>query len=122
MGKMISDVWRRKLAVFQPGAEENQSIEIDLVVRLGQRQSDDHICFENTCRKDKIYGPGLDGVPLPPEYYVAGGAWDGVPDVLHPALDIEAAAAKVQEQLPMNFCTDNSNLACSLVRATEYFS
>lgn len=102
MGNMIDEVWSRKLAVFHPGAQDNQTIDYNLVIHMGMREGEDRICFESMARKERMKFKGLDGKGLPSKYDAVGGLWEGVPGVLHPDLDIAGAAEKVALQYPVS--------------------
>ncbi len=107
--RVIPELWRGKLSVFDPKCPPNQMIHIDLMLHIGMRRSENCYCFEKKARRDGYEKPGSDGVQLPPGNAERGGIWEGLPEVLEPALDIELAGGRVAKELPVSVPLDRAN-------------
>ncbi len=100
---MISRLWSGRRSVYQPQRSDEEPREIDLMLHIGMRPSENCFCFEKVARRDGYDKPGSDGIYLPAGDAEAGGIWVGLPESLTPDLDIDRVAARIAKEYQVQY-------------------
>lgn len=97
---IIPTLWNGSKKVYDPDAKEGETIYIDAMLHMGMNFRD-YWCVETRARRDGYDWVGDDGVPLPKHNGGEGGRWEGLPEVLTPAFDIDNIVQRLHQELPV---------------------
>lgn len=101
---IIPQLLSNKRKVYQPDYQDaDAELNIDILIQLGMRRSEDCIVFETVARRDGYVQRDVDDKELPPGDTEPGGIWEGLPEKLATSFDIDSAAQKVTKSHPVRF-------------------
>lgn len=100
---IIPTMWSGNRQVYEPGCPEEQKIRVDAMLHLGMNFQSTW-AVEKRARRDGYDWVGDDGVPLPKHNGGKGQRWEGLPDVLKPAFDVDKIVGGLQAVLPVLTC------------------
>ena len=100
---LISQLWSGRRSVYQPQRSDEEPLEINLMLHIGMRPSENCFCLEKVARRDGYDKPGNDGIYLPAGDAETGGIWGGLPERLTPDLDIDRVAARIAKDCQVQY-------------------
>ena len=112
---IIPQLLSNKRKVYQPDCEAlDAELQIDILVQLGMRRSEDCIVFETIARRDGYIQRDVDDKELPLGDTEPGGIWEGLPEELSTSFDVDAAAQTVTKSYPVS-SPDSPSIASSKI-------
>jgi hypothetical protein len=97
---IIPELWSQRKKVYDDACGEDDKIYVDAMLHMG-------IAFggkwqvETRARRDGYDWVGDDDKPLPKHNGGKGERWEGLPEVLTPAFDVDKIVDKLREDFPV---------------------
>ena len=105
---IIPKLWNHEKKVYDEDCEQDEKIYIDAILHMGIT-SNGQWQVEKRARRDGYDWVGDDDKPLPKHNGGKGGRWEGLPEILTPAFNVDKIVEQLEKNLPVSNASDRWN-------------
>jgi hypothetical protein len=97
---IIPKLWNQEKKVYDESSSQNEKIYIDAILHMGMTFGGNWQ-VEKRARRDGYDWVGDDDKPLPKHNGGEGDRWEGLPEELRPAFDVDQIVERLQKDYPV---------------------